>query len=175
MPSGKWAKRFAFVSVINLFIGIGWTATFLFGGKYGLPDLHIGPVISGGSAGMWFTMAYLMFLIVGVLGTLFFAAMYHLLPEIVGADSTNELLSWLNFVLVNIGVWLASFVLGYWGYRAGVMQHVEGLETGEIHPWLVQIVDPMGVFIAITCLGMLMGAINLTLAFRKKSRNQIKP
>ncbi len=169
MPSEIWAKRFAYIAVINLFIGTVWTGLFTFGGSYGLPDWAFGRIITGGSSATYFNMAYLLFLIAGVLGPVAFTTLYYLIPKMTGADSTIEWLSWLNFILSNAGTWIGCLVLGYWGYKAGYMQHVAQLETSEIHNWLTQIVEPMGIFILITSLGMLIGAINLALAIRKKS------
>jgi hypothetical protein len=119
--------------------------------------LEIPRIISGGSAGMWYTMGYLMYLIAGPLGSLYFSSLYGERKSIVGT---------ISFIIYTIGVFLATFSLIYGGYYAGWMMHVypvhnpgQQIPTQQIHLWLVNFVLPAGIGTALAGLGALIGAL----------------
>lgn len=113
---------------------------------------------------MWYTTAYLMYIVAGAAGMATFAAMYH-----VARGSVNNTLGWLHLLISNVGIAGASYVLGYAGYNAGYMEHVLMTPTAEIHEFLAPFVEPLGVLVTIAALGVLLGVVSLVLALTRKS------
>ncbi len=119
--------------------------------------LEIPRVISGGSAGMWFTMGYLMYLIAGPLGNLYLSSTY---------GDRKSSMGLLSFLIYNAGVMIATFLLMYAGYNAGWMMHVypvhhQGAQIPipQIHNFLVNFVTPIGIGTILAGLGALLGAL----------------
>lgn len=159
MPSNhRWARIFGFVALFHLAVAAAWT------GLTAIPDLNIPRIIAGGSAGMWYTTAYFMYIIAAAVGMTAFAAMYY----IAGGNVSNTL-GKLHLLISNVGIAGAAYVLGYAGYNAGYMQHVLSKPTEEIHHFLAPFVEPLGVLILIAALGVMVGVVSLALAFRRRS------
>ncbi len=159
IPSNhKWARIFGFVALFHLAVAAVWT------GLTAIPDLNIPRIIAGGSAGMWYTTAYLMYVIAGAAGMTMFATMYY-----IAGGNVNNVVGWLHLLISNVGIAGAAYVLGYAGYNAGYMQHVLNTPTEEIHNFLAPFVEPLGLLALIAALGVLVGVVSLALAFRRES------
>ncbi len=124
--------------------------------------MEVPRIISGAHAGMWFTMGYLMYLIAGPLGSLYFAKLY---------GNRKSALGLISFILFTLGVVVATWSLMYGGYYAGWMEHVypasvEGAKPdfAAIHKWLVNFELPAGVGTGAAALGALLGAIGAVFA-----------
>jgi len=159
MPSNhRWARIFGFVALFHLAVEAVWT------GLTAIPDLNIPRIISGGSAGMWYTTAYLMYIIAGAVGMTIFAAIYY-----IAGGNVNNTLGRLHLVISNVGIAGSAYLLGYAGYNAGYMQHVLKAPTEEIHQFLAPFVEPLGVLVLMAALGVLVGVASLVLTFRRRS------
>lgn len=126
--------------------------------------LEIPRIISGGHAGMWFTMGYLMYLIAGPLGSLYFSSLYGDKRSVVGT---------ISFIVYTVGVFVATFSLMYAGYHAGWMEHVypihnqgQQIPIPQIHQFLVNFVTPAGIGTILAGIGGLIGAVGAIRAER---------
>ncbi len=157
MPSSRrWGRIFGFVALYHVTVAAAWT------GLTAIPDLNIPRLIAGGSAGMWYTTAYFMYIIAGAVGMTAFAAMYY-----IAEGKVNNILGKLHLLISNVGIAGASYMLGYAGYNAGYMQHVLEMPTEEIHHFLAPFVEPLGVLVLVAVLGVMVGVVSLVLAFRR--------
>ncbi|RDD54095.1 MAG: hypothetical protein BA066_01175 [Candidatus Korarchaeota archaeon NZ13-K] len=107
-------RLFRYASLIHLIIASIITLLIAY------EPLEIPRIIAGGSAGMWFTMGYLMYLIAGPVGNLYFSSVY---------GDVDSKIGLLSFLLYNAGVLVACLSLMYGGYHAGWMMHVYPVHT----------------------------------------------
>lgn len=146
-------RLFRYASFVHLFIVSIITLLIAY------EPLEIPRVIAGGSAGMWFTMGYLMYLIAGPLGNLYFSSTY---------GDGNSRVGFLSFLLYNAGVIIATFLLIYAGYNAGWMMHVypvhhqgQQIPREQIHNFLANFITPIGIGTILAGVGALIGALGL--------------
>ncbi|MEM3447708.1 MAG: hypothetical protein QXP38_02340 [Nitrososphaerota archaeon] len=179
MPS-KWASRFiaaaiihgAIATIITLFIVLG-QLTFL------KPEPS--RVIAFGSAGMWFTMGYLSYIIVGVVGIAVTALFYHYIEEVLGKPfiGAASKIAWLHLLLMNIGVVGATWLMMISGYLGGASMlppEVGGLgwNPGQVHANVFYAI-PLGypfwisVFIVLLAVGVLLGGLGYLITWRRST------
>jgi len=138
-----------------------------------VPALEIPRIISGGGAGTWFTIGYIMYLLGGPLGSIGFSVLYAGVGT--GGSALNSRLGWLHLTLTNLGVMSACYQLIYGGYIAGYMQHIapsitgEPVDLGAVHLFLVRFVTPIGASVLLTALSLMIGIVNIMILLRKES------
>lgn len=154
------SKLFRYASLVHAMIASVITLLIAY------EPLEIPRIIAGGSAGMWFTMGYLMYLIAGPLGSHYFSSLYGDRRSLVGV---------LSFLLYNTGTLVAAFSLMYGGYYAGWMMHVypvhhqgSQIPTQQIHLWLVNFILPAGIGTILAGLGALIGALGTLIPEKKE-------
>jgi hypothetical protein len=180
MNSSDVARKFLNLSILNGFLAIIFTIPIL------IPSLCIAtpPGMFGCKAtmdvnwpGTWVLIAWIVFGISGVLGTLFWSGSYYLRGQLSGKTSVNSRLSWLHVILYEVGVLGATGMMAAIGYVGGsVLAMGEGIAVAStaiaqnIIPPLSS--DPNSLFndmppvveaafIGITILGALIGIISL--------------
>lgn len=170
--TGKWTTRFIYAAIAQGFFAFIITALIV------LPILNPSPsrIIASGSAGTWLTVGYLSYLIVGVIGVAVTAIFYHYLEVDLkkSFSSLSNGLAWAHFVLMNVGVIAATWMLMYAGFAggAGLMPTQlggGGLNTGQVHLIIEPFVDPIGYSIIALGLGVFLGGIGYVLTLRSKS------
>lgn len=159
-----WAKRFGAIALLNLLIAITWTLFPLFINR------DIPRYIAGGSAGTWGYLGFLAILVGGFTGFAALASLYYMIPKATGG-SVNNILSWLNLVLAEIGLLGLSTLLGLAGYIGG--QLISQGRASEVHPAIVWFTvepfpGPIPIFLGLAGLGAFLGIVNLFLAYRGK-------
>lgn len=134
-----WTKRFITAAIIHGMLAAILTLYIVLG-QIAFLKPEVSRVIALGSAGTWFTMGYLTYLIVGVVGTAVMALFYHYLENISGKQCTGltKLLAWIHLLFMNIGVIGATWLLMISGYQAGAAllpQEVggKGWNPGQVH------------------------------------------
>ncbi|MFH1328245.1 MAG: hypothetical protein ABIH76_05320 [Candidatus Bathyarchaeota archaeon] len=133
-----------------------------------VPGFQIPRIIAGGNTGMWFTVGYILYLIVGAGGNAGFSQICRLtaLSEVV--KRPVKILGYISLILFNTGLMGATYMLMYAGYHAGYMEHVIPVLTGAgpdflaIHEFLVVFVEPIGAFVIMTVIGMIVCLISLS-------------
>jgi putative flippase GtrA len=90
-------------------------------GQLGFIKPEFSRVIAFGSAGNWFTVGYLSYLIVGVMGVAVTALFYNHIENVLGKPYTGiaDKLAWLHLILMNVGVIGATCFMMIGGYLGG--------------------------------------------------------
>jgi hypothetical protein len=172
--SWLWSRKFlcsfllqAFLIVIATFI------LFIYGSEYLTPAPAM--IIASGSAGMWLTVGYLIYigmvLYLGISSSLY----YQLEKTVTAANRKKyDLFAILHFVLVNVGSFITSVLLmvaGYTGESAllPLSSGGGGLTELQVHVQILSAYSlPVVVFAGITTLGVLCGIVSFWLACKKK-------
>ncbi len=146
-----------------------------YGDQIGLLPMSVARVIAAGGAGSWFNMGFVVYLIVGVVAMAVTSLFYFYIETIQGKayKGVAKGLSWIHLVLGNIGVAGASLAAmwgGYWGTQAISATSVGGLgqPAANAHLVLVQVEQPIAIFIAIALLGFFAGGLGYTIAMLSK-------
>jgi hypothetical protein len=115
---GKWMPRFIWAAVLQGLFAVVWTLFIV--SPYTTPSPSY--LIAGGGAGTWFTMGYLLYIMIGVLAVAVTGLFYFYIEDILGKVYTGLTsgLAWAHYVLMNVGVAAATWSLMYYGYLAGV-------------------------------------------------------
>ena len=167
----KMAEYFLYAAIIHG--GVAAFVTFLggFGDLLGVLPLAVARVIAGGGAGMWFTMGYLMYIIVGVVATAVTSLFYFYIETVEGKayKGTAKTLSWIHLVLGNVGVAGASLCAMWGGYFGAVAMLPKGATSADAHLVLVLVEEPIAAFIGLALLGFFAGGLGYLIAMRSKS------
>jgi hypothetical protein len=156
---------------------IAAVATFLgaFGSYLGL-HVAVAMVIAAGTAGTWFTVGYLTYLIVGVVGMGVTSLFYFQIETVRGGVYRGfaKALAYVHFVLGNIGVAGAGLLTMLGGYLGGAaMQPPEnggqGWNEGLVHVHILQFYEaPIGGLILLGLIGFVAGGLGYILAMRSR-------
>ncbi len=169
------AGYFLYAAIVHGAIAAGVTFLGAFGDMLGVLPLAVARVIAGGGAGTWFTMGYVVYLVVGVVATAVTSLFYFYIETFQGKayKGAARALAWLHLVLGNIGVAGASLAAmwgGYWAAQAVAATKVGGLglDPGAAHLVLVTVEEPIAAFIAIALVGFVAGGLGYLIALRSK-------
>lgn len=176
----KWAMRWLWVAIIQGIFAVGWTAIIV------LPSSITGllpepaRIIASGSAGTWFFVGYITYIVVGVLASGATVLFYHYLEVVLRRPFTrlNNALAWFHIVFENIGVIGATWLLmmaGYLGGQALAPTYLggKGWPTSQVHTEIMQYyVDPIGIFIWVLIIGVLLGGLGYIIALKRKPDSQ---
>jgi hypothetical protein len=170
----KWSNRFIWAAIVQglaatlLTIPIIWPSTGLFGITV---TPAVAMVIASGSAGTWYTVGYLTYIMVGVIAVGLTALFYYNfeISQSKPYKGISNVFAWIHLVLMNVGVAAAAYMLMYGGYfaeRALLPTSVGGL--GETELWvhiniLSGLEEPIAVAILVAGLGVLSGGIGFLL------------
>lgn len=172
----KMAGLFLYAAIVQGAVAAIITFLGAFGDQIGLFPVAFSRVIAGGSAGTWFVMGYLTYIIVGVLATAVTSLFYVYIETLQGKayKGIARGLAWIHLVLANIGVAgaaLAAMWGGYWGAVAMSPKNVGGLggTAGNAHLVLVQVEYPIAAFLVLGLIGFFAGGLGYLMAMRSKS------
>ena len=171
----KWASRFITAAIIQGLLATLLTLYFVLGQATGFLKPAFSRVIAAGGAGNWFTVGYLSYLIVGVIGVAVTALFYHYIEAILGREyrGFSNILAWLHLILMNIGVIGATWIMIYGGYAGGAAMlppEVGGLgwNAGQVHEHILGPLPlPITVFIIILAVGVLLGGLGYVINWRQ--------
>ncbi|MDG6997432.1 MAG: hypothetical protein JRN52_16065 [Nitrososphaerota archaeon] len=168
----KWSNRFIWAAIIQ-----GLAATLLT-----IPIVlpwvkpSVAMVIASGSAGTWFTVGYLTYIMVGVIAVAVTALFYHHFEVDLGKPykGLSNALAWLHLILMNVGVAAAAYMLMYGGYFGGAAliptsEGGLGQNAGWVHVHILSgLVDPVGYAIIVAGLGVLAGGLGYLVNYLRK-------
>lgn len=179
MSISKWASRFILAAVVQGALATLLTIYIVIGQIFFLKP-EPSRVIAFGSAGMWFTMGYLTYLIIGVMGVAVTALFYHYIESSLGKPYTgfSDKLAWLHLILMNVGVVGATWLMmlgGYFGGAAMLPPEVggRGWNAGQVHTNIFYGI-PLGyplwisVFIVILAIGVFLGGLGYVINWRRR-------
>jgi len=175
--SSKFAGLFLYAAIIQGAIAAFITFLGAFGNEIGLMPAAAARVIASGSAGSWFTVGYLAYLTVGVVGMAVTSLFYFFIETMQGKTykGFTKALGWVHFIFGNIGVAgaaILAMVGGYLGGAAMLPPQVGGLgwNAGQVHTnILVNYDTPIAAFLALGLIGFASGGLGYVLAMRSKT------
>ena len=181
MAASRWASRFIAAAIIQGLIATVITAYLVLGQALGYLVPAFSRVIAFGSAGNWFTVGYLSYLIVGVIGVAVTALFYYYIEGVLGKvyRGAASVLAWIHLVFMNVGVLGAGLLLMIGGYQGGAaMLPVEvggkGWHPGQVHANVFYGI-PLGyptwvtIFIIILAIGVLLGGLGYLITWRRST------
>ena len=169
---GAWAKRFMAAAIVQGAIISGLTI-FLVLGQISVIKPEISRVIAAGGAGTWFTLGFVMYIIVGVTGVAVSSLFYHYLENVVEKPikRSGRALAWAHLILMNVGTVTAMALMMYAGYIGSASMLPEdvggkGLNAGQAHELLAPFVEPIGAAILVIVTGVIAGGIGFLASYR---------
>jgi hypothetical protein len=176
----KWANRFIWAAIIQ-----GLAATLItipIIAPWVKPSASM--VIAGGSAGTWFTVGYLTYIMVGVIAVAVTALFYHHFEVDMGKPYTGwaNRFAWVHLIGMNVGVAAATWMLMWFGYLGGaamvaVSSGGLGWTALQVHvnilgpiaePFGNAYLNPIGWAIVLAAIGVLSGGLGYLISnFRK--------
>jgi hypothetical protein len=171
------AGLFLYAAVIQGAIAAFITFLGGFGDMLGLYPVAVARVIASGEAGTWFTLGYVMYIIVGVVAMAVTALFYFYIETVQGKvyKGAAKALAWVHLVLGNVGVAGTAILAMIGGYLGGAaMQPIQfgGLAytTGQVHVHILSYYQyPVAAFLGIALLGFVLGGLGYVLVLRSKS------
>jgi hypothetical protein len=160
--SQKWALRYTYASAFHGILLAAWLSLFpldVFGFEFNLSR-----IIAGGGAGMWLTVGLIVYMVTGFLGTAALGVIHYIIPNVTGKPWNNSNLILVQFVLYNVAVMGATWLLGLAGFIGGTLNLAGSPEL--IHGAIVVFVEPVGIFVAVGLVSVLLFLINLVLSIR---------
>jgi hypothetical protein len=169
---GKWAGRFIWAAVLQGLLAVIVTILIIEPLSYFGINWYYSPskVIAGGSAGTWLFTGYISYLVVGVIAVAVTAVFYFYIEGVMGKvyGGLTNYLAWAHYILMNVGVAGAMFLMMWGGYMGG-RGIAEGLTPYQVHvQYLSQLVNPIGAFIILAALGAVLGGLGFILKTRMK-------
>jgi hypothetical protein len=173
-------NKFITAAIIQGAIFVGLTI-FLVLGQISLMKPEVSRVIAAGGVGSWFTMGYIMYLVIGVIGVATSAIFYLYFERLVLVEKSHikkkaiSILSWIHLLFMNIGTTIGMGMMMYVGYNGGasmlpVSAGGKGLDAGQTHHILAPFVEPIGIGILLISFGVIAGGIGFLLRYNKKLR-----
>ncbi|MEM4311238.1 MAG: hypothetical protein QXX95_02490 [Nitrososphaerales archaeon] len=172
-----WSSRFIIAAIAQGLLATLLTAYFVLGQTFGFLVPAFSRVIAAGGAGMWFTVGYLSYLIVGVVSMAVTALFYQHIEVTLQKPykGITNILAWIHLILMNVGVVGATWLMVYGGYIAGggmlpAAVGGKGWDAGKAHEFLAPLVPPITIFIAILAIGVLLGGLGYVMSWLRKER-----
>jgi hypothetical protein len=172
----RMATFFLYAAIVQGAIAAAVTFLGAFGNVVGLLPVAAAFVIASGSAGTWFTVGYLTYLIVGVVGMAVTSLFYFHIETVQSKPykGATRFLAWIHLLLGNIGVagaGLLAIVGGYLGGAAMAPRNLGGMAwtTAQVHQFILQYYEgPIAAFIGLGLLGFLAGGLGYVVTMRSK-------
>ncbi len=159
-----WSNRFLIAAIIQSIFAVAWTVPIV--DPYLKPSVAM--IMAAGSAGTWFTVGYVLYIAVGVLGVAATGLVYgHFESQGKQIKGFRSALAWLHLILLNVGaaaVGWGLMIAGYFGeaYLLPPAEGGRGLTAEQVHViYLSHFITPMGIAVLVAALGVFIGAITL--------------
>lgn len=172
-----WTRRFITAAILQGAIIVGLTIFIIFG-EISILEPGVSRVIASGGAGTWFTLGYVMYIVVGVIGIAVSALFYLYIERVLKKQYKDhkgaKIVAWIHLILMNIGTTVAMSLLMLAGYTGGAAMLPTsagglGLNAGEAHEILAPFVEPIAVAILVLIVGVICGGIGFLVVNRKKN------
>jgi hypothetical protein len=162
----KLIRYFVYLTIFNLFAAIAFTTPVI------IPQLAF-PLKLTVWPGTWMFIAYFVFLIVGVLGTLGWAVLLDLIRRITGVESCDKFLALTSIVLIEVPVYTQTSLMFTAGYVGGTYEFATKVGSSVITYIIGPLVIPIGVSIFIYLVGTLLGLMNVVFILSDRSRSSV--
>ncbi|MFI5419675.1 MAG: hypothetical protein ACHQ1H_01775 [Nitrososphaerales archaeon] len=148
------ARYFFFATIVNLLVSAIVTTLVL------IPPLAL-PIKLTVWPGTWMFIAYFSFLIAGVMGSLAWALIYHLLPAMLRVNRVSKLMTLAQLLLYQIGVYGVALLMGLVpGYTGGTLA-INGFGLFLITRVIEWTVVPIGLLVGLAIIATITGIVNI--------------
>ncbi len=174
-----WARRFIAAALIQGAIMFTLTELLLYADFPSSGFVSPEDIVAQGSAGTWFTVGYLGYLIVPVVGSGLSALFYHYIEAVMHRryEGGMQYLAWGHLLIGNIVLAAALGLLMYGGYVGGSQlfsptlncpapAHIPDCVHDQILGPLVPVISTLFI---VGSIGPLLGGIGYAVQFRKKA------
>lgn len=159
------ARYFLYIALVNTLAATIFTTPLL------VPTFGL-PLIVGVFPGTWLLIAYLSFLIVGVVGMVGWSAIYYFASKFMGKQETIKILAISHLVMVELAVYGYASTMSAAGWLGGQALR-QGLSVAAVGFLIEPLVLPTGAFIALVLVGQVIGVSNMLWTLRKGKTLQI--
>jgi hypothetical protein len=181
-PVSKWFRRFMWAAVAHGLIAtvLGLLLAIALTAAPSLSAVEIATIIRIPGAGFVELAAlfafFAMYVVIGVLGTGLSALFYHHVEVVMGKmySGAANVLAWIHFVLMNVGIAGATWTMIYAGYLGGVelwppSQGGLGWTVEQVAGQVVsQFVSIVATMLLLTGIGVLAGEVGFLITYCKK-------
>lgn len=157
-----WYKRFRVAVYCYIVIGLAWTVLIVLPFR---PFSYLPPIIVGGGPAFWFSLSYLLFLIIGLGGFGTIANLLYTIEEHENRPISTALM-WPAFILLCMGFVASSILLAIAGAIGGYASTIQGLTGTPIHNDLSPFVDPITITVLIAVVGAALAILSMARAGR---------
>jgi MFS family permease len=163
----KLSKFFFYATLFNFIVAVAITTPII------VPEFTF-PLVLTDWPGTWIFIAYFLFLIVAVLGSLGWAVLLDMMKRRFNKEYVNRYMAEAHLTLSYIGIYGQTslmFIVGYTGGYAALLGYGKATITQGVIGWMVV---PIGVFIFLFIIGTVIGVANLLLALTSPSAEAAK-
>lgn len=174
----RWATRFVVAAIVQGALGCALTGFFVLG-EVGYINPPVSLLISATIPGIWIALGYFAYIVIGIVGMAVTALFYQYLEVNLKRPYTGSLrsLAWLHFILSNVGIIGATWLVVYAGYLTGLATLPTalggaGMPLKEIQGTILSAyLLPISLFAGMTMLGILLGGLGYVLVYRSRPRS----
>jgi len=171
---GKWMTRFIWAAIFQGLFAVIWTLFIVNPWYQWFGSVAPTKMFAEGSAGSWFVLGYTLYIMIGVIAIAVTGLFYYFIEDILNKlyEGVSNILAWVHFILMNVGVAAATWSLMYVGYEGGSYLANYGttngtaIEYAHVHilsPWI----NPIGYMVGITALGAFAGGLGYIIRYRQ--------
>lgn len=152
----NWYRRYRGSAYLGILGAIAWTAIIALPV---VPFSYLPPIIVGGGPGIWFVLAYLLFIVVGVGG---FSAISAFLAtvELHEGRTIDDRIMWPALILLLIGSWGSCLLLAVAGGVGGYAS-TYGTATASLTTLLSPYVDPITALVSLALIGAALAILSM--------------
>ncbi len=174
-PMSRWANRFIIAAIVQGALAAGLTGYLLASGIGWLGGVAASKIVAGGGAGMWLTVGYMTYIILGPIAVAVTALFYQHLETGLQTAYTGwtRLMAWGHILLMNIGVVGATWLMMNAGFLGGsaaqpASQGGLGWTSLQVHQNIMQYYPPyIAAFIAVAIAGTFLGGLGYIIIWRR--------
>jgi len=155
-----WYRRYRGAAYLNTFAALVWTVVVVIPYQ---PFSYLPPIMVGGGPGIWFVLAYVLFIVVGIGG---FGALSAFLTS-VELNEQREIeprMMWPALVLLTVGVAGTCLLLAVAGAIGGYAATFESSSVNSIDSLLSPFVYPITAFVLVTVVGAGLAVVSMARA-----------
>jgi len=156
----RWYRRYRAAAYASTLAALVWTVLIVLPFA---PFSNLPPIIVGGGPGIWFILAYVLFIVVGVGG---FGALSAFLTtvEVHEGRTVDSLSMWLALVLLIVGVAGSCLLLGVAGAVGGYASISGTSSASSIDNMLSPYVNPITTLTLIAVIGAALAVLSMVRA-----------